>query len=99
MRHAGLRAPSQPRRNTSGSETHAERLDTALTTRASPDDLRVDLSMQPLSAADMTTPVGAALSFSDLPVAAQERQTRVEGHRQSEEILPVGFAYDECGAG
>jgi hypothetical protein len=45
-------------------------IDTALTTKAGADQLLVDLSMQPLSSEDQTTPVGEAFTFTDLPVAA-----------------------------
>jgi hypothetical protein len=45
-------------------------IDTAVTTKADGDQLLVDLTLQPLSASDQTTPVGDPFSFTDLPVAA-----------------------------
>ncbi len=45
-------------------------LDTTLTTHASGEGLTVDLSLQPLSSTDQTTPVGDPLEFTALPVNA-----------------------------
>lgn len=44
--------------------------DTAVVTHASGDAITVDLSLQPLSKDDQTTPVGDPLVFTGLPVAA-----------------------------
>jgi hypothetical protein len=45
-------------------------IDVGVTTKASGDQLLVDLVLQPLSAEDQTTAVGEPFAFADLPVAA-----------------------------